>query len=127
MCWIQENINLSICNSGHFNGGQGKNMRRVNFHFSDKKQLARIRMNKYVPRIIRVDLSDTARNQTYENIIAYEVIKKDVFEHKPLHINLNHILSPDAIRMIKKMNIMTKTSMKKNHNMNMKNNHVSRR
>ena len=78
-------------------------MRKNSFHFSSKRQLARAKMNKYVPQIIGVDLSYTTRNFTYKNIVTCEAIKKMSLNMKPLHINLNHILSLNAKRRMKKI------------------------
>ena len=44
----------------------------------------------------------------------------------PLHMKSNHILSLDAMRRIKRMKIMTKTTTEiKSHNMKIRNNYQS--
>ena len=39
-------------------------------------------MNRRVPWMIGVDLSSTTRYLTYEDIIACEAIKEDIFKHE---------------------------------------------
>ena len=39
-------------------------------------------MNRRAPRMIGVDPLGTTRNLAYEDIVACEIITKDVFEHK---------------------------------------------
>ena len=39
-------------------------------------------MNRRVPRMTEMDLLSTTRNLTYKDIVACEMIMKDVFEHQ---------------------------------------------
>ena len=60
----------------------GKPSMYPTFFISSKKQLSTSRFNRRVPRMIGVDLSGTIRNLTYEDIVTYEMITEDVFEHQ---------------------------------------------
>ena len=53
-----------------------KNRRKNSFRFSSKRQLSRVRIHRFVPRMTGVDLLNTTRNLTCE------MITENVFEHQ---------------------------------------------
>ena len=59
-----------------------ENKKRSSFRFSNKKQLSRARMNRRVPWLIGVSLSNKTKKLTYKDIVACEAIKEYVFEHE---------------------------------------------